>query len=94
MPGFETDIGYTEIVGNEVHVIAYVNWFLHDINIVTSCIFPYTCEYKVKEVDGVSSAVRHYKIKYDDISASCRWTLGQDITMSIKKKTENDINTK
>lgn len=92
MPGFKTDIICTEIIGDKVHVSAYINWFLEDIIITADCIFPITVVIKSKKIDGIDRAVEFKQIKFDHISASCRWTLGDEITTSIKKKTENEIN--
>tara|TARA_R110002074_G_scaffold402324_1_gene606977 strand:- start:26269 stop:26589 length:321 start_codon:yes stop_codon:yes gene_type:complete len=92
MPGFKTDIVCTEVIGSNVHVTAQVDWFLENIVITADCIFPFVVNTKAKTIDGVSRAVQFKQIDYDTICAACKYTLGSAITMSIKKKTENEIN--
>jgi hypothetical protein len=92
MPGFTTHLMDVEVEGDKATVLAYVDWFLEDIQITAHCTFTVSPTTKTKKVDGVDRIVHKKEIKFDAISASCRWTLGEAITMSIKKKVENGLN--
>lgn len=92
MPGFNTHLMDVEVEGDTATVLAHVDWFLENIEITAHCTFTITETTKTKKVDGVDRAIHKKEIQFDTISASCRWTLGEAITMSIKKKVENGLN--
>ena len=92
MPGFTTHLINVEIEGDKATVLAHVDWFLENIEITAHCTFTISNTAKIKMIDGVDKIIYKKKIKFDTISKACVWTLGEAITMSIKKKVENELN--
>jgi len=92
MPGFTTSLIDVEVNGDIATVQAHVDWFLENIEIIAYCTFTISKTIKTKHINGVKQTVHKKEIKFDSISKACVCTLGEAITMSIKKKVENGLN--